>query len=168
MPMYRRRGRGVMDKHLQRRCWDRLHTLQVGGVVPKWTPTASLIPAQGNALGNERQNSIAGRRPASYLRQESGGLQRPLWRRLLRGQASTRLASPIRRDANHRYEAGRWPAIDLRGPFPRALPWAGMRDAFGVVLTGAGRNVQTPAARSENAPNSLLDSRTRGLIHCAD
>jgi hypothetical protein len=46
---------------------------------------------------------------------------------------------------NFRYEAGRWPAIGLRGSFPGALPRAGMRDAFGVALTQADQNVQSPA-----------------------
>jgi hypothetical protein len=41
-------------------------------------------------------------------------------------------------------------AVGLRtsfeAAFPGALPQAGMRDAFGVKLAGASRNVQTPAA----------------------
>ena len=30
------------------------------------------------------------------------------------------------------YEAGRWPAIAKRGDEPRALPWAGMKQAVGL------------------------------------
>src|SRR5438552_3209346 len=39
--------------------------------------------------------------------------------------------------AGHRkekYEAGRWPAAHRCGEEPRALPWAGMTQAFGLAL----------------------------------
>jgi hypothetical protein len=32
-----------------------------------------------------------------------------------------------------RHEAGRWPATRKSVAFPRALPWAGMSKAFGLI-----------------------------------
>jgi len=49
-------------------------------------------------------------------------------------------------------------AVGLRksfeAAFPGALPQAGMRDAFGVVLTGASRNVQTLGEGVSPAPTT--------------
>jgi hypothetical protein len=66
---------------------------------PSPTPKASLIPAQGNALGSRSQKP-------------SGALKA----RLI-----------LTRD-----EAGRWPATAKTGDEPRALPWAGMKQAVGL------------------------------------
>jgi hypothetical protein len=38
-----------------------------------------------------------------------------------------------------RYETGRWPSIKIRCFFPRALPWAGMSEAFGLALPELGQ-----------------------------
>jgi len=90
-----------------------------GGRCDMWeTPRASFIPAQGNALGSSAQNPISAEsaiHPSSYQPPASHS-------------ASVPNVSFI-----ELYEAGRWPATEyLLDDEPRALPWAGMKQAFGL------------------------------------
>jgi len=82
------------------------------------TPRASFIPAQGNALGSSAQNPISAEsaiHPSSY--------QPP----------ASHSASVPNVSFMELYEAGRWPATEyLWDDEPRALPWAGMKQAFGL------------------------------------
>jgi hypothetical protein len=52
-------------------------------------------------------------------------------------QAESPLHGPPQSDPPSAAEAGLQPAPVLHALFPRALPWAGMNDAFGVVLRTA-------------------------------
>src|SRR5207249_4170218 len=80
---------------------------QTGTIVS--TPTASFIPAQGNALG-------------SLVKHDAGALKARF------------IGPPVGGDMENMDEAGRWPATNkLIGDEPRALPWAGMSQAFGLI-----------------------------------
>ena len=90
-----------------------------GGRCDRWeTPRASFIPAQGNALGSSAPKPISAEsaiHPSSYQPPASHS-------------ASVPNVSFI-----ELYEAGRWPATEyLLDDEPRALPWAGMKQAFGL------------------------------------
>ena len=82
------------------------------------TPRASFIPAQGNALGSSAPKPISAEsaiHPSSYQPPASHS-------------ASVPNVSFI-----ELYEAGLWPATEyLLDDEPRALPWAGMKQAFGL------------------------------------